>query len=300
MTDLAFLIPALLAWLYSVIGGIEFGLPAIWLAGAAADRTRLEHYLSPVWETTNVLAVMALTGFVVLFPVELPVISTGLRGPLLLGGGLLLVRALLVLIVFYLKRTTDGWMRTLALVSLLLPAVLFQLPLRLIDGDNPGLMAGLIWALLGGVSCVALAAGLFAWREKKDSQLAPLARWLTLLTIVLAWAALIVVLPNRSDYLIGSPSNWRWLVVVAPLVAAFMATLINRARLLLPTLIAALAGLWLFLFIHQPPYLFYPNILLSGAITNSQTVAVALFSTAFFMVVLLPFAVWLYHGALKD
>ena len=86
---------------------------------------------------------------------------------------------------------------------------------------------------------------------------------------------------------------------IARYLLAFGATLVRQPRLLLPSLVAALGGLWLFVFIHQPPYLFYPNITLASAITNGPTETVALVATAVFGLILLPFGVWLYREALR-
>ncbi len=300
MTTAALVLVALLAWLYSVVGGVEFGLPVVWLVAAPAERRRLSAYLTPVWEVTNVLAVLAFVGLLVLFPSGLVALAAELRGPLLLVGGLLLVRAFLVLVVFYLKHQGRGWMASLAVVSLALVATLFQLPLRLVAGPQPGWLAAVVWGLLGAVSAVALAAGSFAWRrDPAPARLTISARWLALVTIVLAWAALMVVLPNRADYLLNGAQNWWWLVVLLPLAVSFGAAAWGRARLSLVSLVAMLAGLWLFLLIHQPPYLAYPAIGLANSVATRSTVLVALISTVFFALILLPFGLWLYLAAFK-
>ena len=106
------------------------------------------------------------------------------------------------------------------------------------------------------------------------------------------------MIPSRPDYQVDG-SAWWWLVLALPLIIAFIATLVNRVNLFLPSLVAALAGLWLFIITHQSPYLLYPNVGLASSVATNQTIVVAGVSTAFFVLILLPFGFWLYRSALK-
>lgn len=300
MTLFAFLIPTVLAWLYAMVGGVEFGLPTAWLLSGGIERERIGRYLSPVWEVTNVLAVMALTSLLVLFPGALIQLSSDVRGPLLLAGGLLLARAVLVLAVFYAGIRRGGLPVLLAVVSLGLAAVLAQIPLRFIVGGQPGGEAILATVLLAVLGSIALATGFLSDQQILRSPLARPARlWLLAAMASLAWVV-VAVLPTRPDLIIDPTfSPWWWALLIVPFAAFLVAAVLRRARGLLVAFVAASGGWWLFLFVHQKPYFFYPTSLLSQAIGNPLTTDVAVWSTIGFTVILLPVGIWLYRGALN-
>jgi cytochrome bd-type quinol oxidase subunit 2 len=159
---LLWLFPVIFAYLYGLIGGVEFMLPLFGVIDSSeTTQQTIARWFSPAWEVTNVFFVAAITSFAAIFPLVLPAMPNNLRLWLLISGACLALRAILVLTFFYARSGKGRTILTvLALVSLTLPAVLSQAVLAIISPDA-SLPQSIGAALIGVALALALCCGLF-------------------------------------------------------------------------------------------------------------------------------------------
>lgn len=271
------LIPSLFALCYTLMGGIEFGLPLYLDAGPDQLRTKqITRWFTPAWEVTNVFLVMALTSFMVVFPLAIPLLSNNLRNWILISGILLILRAALVLAIFY-GQVKAAWSRqALVVVSLLIPATLAQVVLALILPDA-GMVAGLA-AAIGAIGLVlALSAAFFTWFTPEPRLRN---RWLLgLATLSLALAAL-----SRYDNLA--------LVCFATLVAisaSLLASWIIRSRRL-PLIATVISVIVLYkgLLLRQWPDVVYNRVGYAAVATGPANQRIILFGFGVGIILIVP------------
>lgn len=262
-------IPLAFAILYSIFGGIEFGLPLAALTHDKAGAARGRRYFSPIWESTNVFLVGVVAAVMTIFGAGLPILSSLLQPLWLLAAGALAVRGALIVGVFY-----GGWTNwtarvLLAVVSLAIPAVLIQNSTIMLTGDGDLLNhLGMVVALgtLAISLAVALWAGYFYTPGKTTRDLARLGFWLA---IMLSWFTLPLAIALDGSVLSDGRNvlSVMWPVYGLSLLAVLTLASEWRRRYWVASAVLT-AGVAITLFVAQMPYLVRPTVLLTDMVTN--------------------------------
>lgn len=292
----AMMVPAGFAWLYALVGGIEFGLPLAALLKETGAHRRPVQSFSPVWEASNVLLGGVLAAMFALFPAVLPAVGPLLQPIWLLVAGLLIIRLCLVLWQGYGQQSRLGqWL--LAAVSLALPAVLIQTLTVLLTGDAD-LLAHLGLAIALGALAIVLAVGLwggFFYRPGQPSrQSARLSYWLALLlslfTLPLALLLDGSVLAGRDITTVMWPIPVAVVLGVACLASERRRRYFAASALLVTGLAATLA-------LTQWPYIVRPTIRIDEAVAGTFAETWVLAAGGLALLVVLTCLIWLYRTA---
>jgi cytochrome bd-type quinol oxidase subunit 2 len=282
---LLWLFPVIFAYLYGLIAGVEFMLPLIGLIDPTeTTQQTISRWFSPVWEVTNVFFVAAITSFAAIFPLILPIMPDSLRLWLLVSGACLALRAALVLTFFY-ARSGKGRMvlTALAAVSLVLPAVLAQAVLAIVQ-PGAGLSQGVGAALIGLALALALCCGLFYGLNRSHPRYKLCAQ--------ISWAVVAggFLLMGRSDHSLVS------LGVVAGCAAlgAILVSAISRARWAVLGLSAAVYSvLAVELAIRQWPWVIFNQTNYQSVQAPSAIQAVIAWGSLVGLLIIGPPLVWL-------
>lgn len=98
LVDACLLATAIFFALYGVACSVETGVALSFLLGNQAKSRR---YFTPLWEVTNVFLVFGITALVMLFNNALSLLSSALLSTILVGLVTLIIRACIVLAIFY-------------------------------------------------------------------------------------------------------------------------------------------------------------------------------------------------------
>jgi hypothetical protein len=286
MSEWYFLIVAVFAIAYAIFGGIEFGLLTI--AAFSGDTSLSKtawRYFSPAWETSNVLLVGAITAIPTLYPKGLPLLAARLQTLWLVIGGLLIVRAILVLLSHYGESKSRVIITLLGLCGVALPFSMMQ---TVAVGLTGSLSLNALGVVLGGIGIlfsVTLATAYLAIRQTSVNQLA---RTMVAATMTIGFGLLAIV-EYRANL---STIAQLWPLLLAAIIAVvFLMT--RRPWNYLAATVAMVLGLSWQLVMLQLPYLIRPLERLSDAATNSANASIIAIGFGIIAVIGLPTMVWL-------
>lgn len=289
LETIALAVPTSLILLYLIIGAVEFAFPVLDVAGLLPAGFA-KKYFAPVWETTNVFLVMALTAMFTVFAKAEPQIAEGVRGALLLTGGLLATRAILVLASFY-GYVRGEWVRNLwAIASLAIPFVLAQVLLFFVMPDAE--MSGMVgfWAGLGMVLTVLSIGTVFVACYEREAGKKGLKN-LSVVLVACVTAFVIGTILYFSLYLTA--------IIVAGLgVLALGVNIVSKSWWRFVTVVLVVVAMWVAVFVRQLPYLIYGQVKVSEAVTDTTNLAVIVGSLVVAIVVIVP-AFWLLHRLVR-
>lgn len=256
--------------LYAVLSSIEFGA-ALFLVSPwkMVERDRIERYMGPVWEFTNVFLIFALVCTAMFFPRAVPLLAQ-LYAVVSTALVFFVVRVIGILGILY-KRSAHGAFRALfAIGSAGAPLSLSSVYLYAISGQQlawpPQPLAVALWcAVLSAI--VFIAASFFVHFAPKSAQRAALET-----THTFAGAALLLSAAffsaAASTFL--RPDFGGFLLLTFFVACAFL----WRPQKPLPALLAsaaAVATLIISIAVRHAPYLLYPTLTLDTALTSPES-----------------------------
>jgi cytochrome bd-type quinol oxidase subunit 2 len=261
MPEAALLIVAALFGIYGCLVSMELGVGLLRLRPTRTNSQRNQQLFTPLWEITNVFLVFGFTGFAVFFNNVLVNVSNAVFNVLALAITLLLLRACLVLYIYY-RQAKLGW----SWVNLLFILVSLAIPLSFATIGVYLLIGQLFWQTSGGwllmamalTGVLALAASFMLW-VIKSTKLRNLAALLVLLFAAVGSLGCQLLLPGRLGHLTGQPFLvWTGLMNFTLLFLA-AAMLARKEQWLLGWLsLVAIVSPALWAWFNQP-YLIFPG-----------------------------------------
>lgn len=290
--DIMLLIVALFFGIYGCLSGLEFGVAIARLVSNKKNANRnVANLFTPLWEITNVFLVFGFTGFTVFFNNALGPISQAILTTLSVAIIALLLRACLVLYIFYYKDTLGAhWTNLLfALCSYLVPLSFGAAGIYLLTGQ-------LFWqSLLGWTFFAVLSLGLlslgFGMAAYVVGQAHPRLRYLRFQCTFLTGLAGGIVLQTLTNKYQPRLINYAFITFIGVIdlmvvvSIAFVLTRHSRALVWLMSIAAVVSPPLLAL--ANRPYLSFPNITLAVAYGAQAYGMATLVGTAIILPVIL-------------
>lgn len=294
---IAYVLVLLFITLYAVLSAIEFGF-ALFLAlpNPPVERSTIERYFGPAWESTNVFLVFSLVGLVMFFPH----VETYLALLYLPAGVALFfyfLRVLGIFGIFYADSPAYAWKLVFALGSIGAPLSLTGAAYLALTGNTPPLWPStLSWSLWGAtLGAILMLAAAFIARFALPIARTYLqrAQLVGTLLFVFAGGALLSFNPGAT-----SPG-------LAPIIAFFLMlaaaigglSLSERAHFFAAYVSYALSVAVLIygIALSHLPYLIYPVLTIQAAFTAPEMFLAMLSVVPFGLIVAIPTVVLLWH-----
>ena len=280
---------------YGWLCGVEVGISFLRLLPSSTLTKSGLALFTPMWEVTNVFLVFGFTGFAVLFNNALVPVSKAVLSSLVVALVALLIRALLVLILFYGKNKTGlTWQNLLfVLASLAVPLGFGAAGIVLLTGQgfwsSP---AG--WALFVSLCIGLLAMGAafvyYVVGRTPHDRIHQVSRWLNLALSVVVLAVLQPILFHFQSHLVSYPLMFLMLLAIVLLAAQLLLWITARDRYAWWVLTVFSFAAPLLLSLANRPYLFFSDFTIEGAYGAAAYGPVAIIGLAvIFPVILIGF-----------
>ncbi len=297
MQPFALILSSIFLYCYIILSSIEFGASVFNIyPELLGDHSKLNEYLSPVWETTNVFLVFFIVGIFTFFPGSVIYYGTNLMPLLFTALVFAVLRVVCMLLVFY-GEIQNQYINLLFVISrFFFPLILCGFYFYCLTGQLaiiPESFLGLALWLFAIAVILLISATFFQYYSGVN-----LKKYIEKLAILftLALAVLITALANSAPYLFANGyQNLLAGLVLLISAAGFIWIFYKQKFLHLFLSVCSIIGTIFFSLISlHLPYLIYPNVTVYSAFTDPAVFKIMMWCLPFGLIVVAPALFLLY------